>query len=107
MACTPSCRVHQLTKLGEKHGFSVMVMPHDMKVFSKNGDQSAKSGPTGIVGISCPLTNTAGGWEMKSVGVPAQGVLLDYCGCPWHWHEDGITTDINFKQLLRVVGVEQ
>jgi len=105
MACTPSCRVHQLSKLGTKHGFTVMVMPHDMKVFSKDGEESAKKGSTGIVGISCPLTNTAGGWEMKSVGVPAQGVLLDYCGCPWHWHKDGIPTDINFDQLLKVIGV--
>lgn len=104
MACTPTCRVHQLTKLGKKHGFTVMVMPHDMKVFSKNGK---KSGLTGIVGISCPLTNTSGGWEMKSVGVPAQGVLLDYCGCPWHWHDDGIATDINFNQLLKVVAIKE
>jgi hypothetical protein len=100
MACTPGCRVHQLTKLGEKRGFMVMVMPHDMKVFSEDKDDSKKSGSTGIVGVSCPLTNTAGGWEMKSVGVPAQGMLLDYCGCPWHWHEEGIPTDINFNQVL-------
>jgi hypothetical protein len=106
-ACTPICRVHQLTKLGEKHGFAVMMMPHDMKIFSKDEKNSTKLGSLGIIGISCPLTNTAGGWEMKSIGVPVQGVLLDYCGCPWHWHDDGIATDINFGQLLKVVGVNE
>lgn len=105
MACEASCRVHQLTKLGEKHGFSVLIMPHDLDVFSGNGQEPSSRGATGVVGVSCPLTNPAGGWEMKKVGTPAQGVLLDYCGCPWHWHEEGIATDINFKQVLKVLGI--
>jgi hypothetical protein len=32
-------------------------------------------------------------------------VLLDYCGCKRHWHNEGIPTDINMdklKQLLEV-----
>jgi hypothetical protein len=40
---------------------------------------------------------------MKRLYVPAQGLLLDYCGCKWHWHKDGIPTDINFNQLLRLM----
>lgn len=106
MACDPGCRVHQLTKLGEKRGFAVLVMAHDLDVFSGNGETSAPRGETGVVGVSCPLTNVAGGWEMKKVAAPAQGVLLDYCGCPWHWHEDGIATDINFMQVLKVLGMD-
>lgn len=105
MACEVSCRVHQLTKLGEKHGFAVLVMPHDLDVFSGDDRKSTSPGLTGVVGVSCPLTNPAGGWEMKKIGAPAQGVLLDYCGCPWHWHEDGISTDINFGQVLKVLGI--
>jgi len=106
MACTPGCRVHQLTKLGEKHGFFVLVMPHDLDVFSGNGDGISKGASIGVVGVSCPLTNVMGGWEMKNLGVPAQGLLLDYCGCPWHWHEEGIPTDINFNQLLSIMEVK-
>ena len=107
MACEPGCRVHQLTKLGEKHGFAVLVMPHDLDVFSGNGETPTSSGQTGVVGVSCPLTNAAGGWEMIRMGTPAQGVLLDYCGCPWHWHKKGISTDINFKQVLKVLGINE
>jgi hypothetical protein len=33
------------------------------------------------------------------------GVLLDYCGCRYHWHKAGIPTDINFDQLLQVPNV--
>jgi hypothetical protein len=106
MACTPGCRVHQLTKLGDKNGFTVLVMPHDLNVFSDDGHEISRESATGVVGVSCPLTNVLGGWEMKDMGVPAQGILLDYCGCPWHWHDEGIPTDINFQQLLALLDVK-
>jgi hypothetical protein len=106
MACTPGCRVHQVTRLGDKHGFTVLVMPHDLDVFSADGQGISGGASTGVVGVSCPLTNVMGGWEMKDMGVPAQGLLLDYCGCPWHWHDQGIPTDINFKQLLETLDIE-
>jgi hypothetical protein len=105
-ACTSSCRVHQATKLGEKHGFQVLVMPHELSVFSNNSLQPTSNHATGVVGVSCPLTNVTGGWETRALGIPAQGLPLDYCGCSWHWHETGIATDINFKQLLAVIGGE-
>lgn len=106
-ACTPGCRVHQVTKLGEKYGFDVFIMPHELSVFSNGGIKPERGGKMGIVGVSCPLTNVQGGWETKGLDVPAQGVLLDYCGCPWHWHPEGITTDINFNRLLQVLGFRE
>jgi hypothetical protein len=101
--CTPGCRVHQLARLGEKHGFGVLIMPHELSVFSSGAVQPVEDDAVGIVGVSCPLTNASGGWETKDLGIPAQGVLLDYCGCPWHWHKEGIPTDVNFNQVLRVL----
>ncbi len=103
-ACTPSCRVHQLTKLGEKHGFEALIMPHELSVFSGGAVEPVQNGGVGIVGVSCVLTNPTGGWETKALGIPAQGVLLDYCGCIYHWHEQGFPTDINFDELLQVLG---
>ena len=101
--CTPGCRVNQLTRLGEKHGFQVFIMPDELKTFSGGGSEPSGKHSIGVVGVSCPLTNAAGGWEMQRLGVPAQGLLLDYCGCNYHWHKDGIPTDINFGQLLRLM----
>jgi hypothetical protein len=106
-ACTASCRVHQLTRLGEKCGFGVFIMPHELSVFSDGAVEPLEADAVGIVGVSCPLTNASGGWETRDLGLPAQGVLLDYCGCPWHWHKEGIPTDINFVQLLKVLGIDQ
>jgi hypothetical protein len=105
-ACTLGCRVHQVTKLGEKHGFDVFIIPDEISVVSDKKMKTPNDDKLGLVGISCPLTNMTGGWETRRLGIPAQGVILDYCGCPWHWHKDGIPTDINFNQLLQVIGIK-
>ncbi len=106
-ACTPGCRVHQLTKLGEKHGFGVLMLPDELAVYSGAAAHPGGDDDMGIVGVSCVLTNSSGGWETKGLGIAAQGVPLDYCGCRYHWHKDGIPTDINFDYLLEVLGVKQ
>ena len=102
--CTANCRIHQLTCLGDKCGFGVFILPDELQVFSK-GTLVGGGAELGIVGVSCALTNAPGGWETRSLGVPAQGLLLDYCGCRYHWHKEGIPTDINFSQLLRVLDI--
>lgn len=100
-ACTPSCRVHQITKLGEKHGFDVYIIPDELRVFgSGTGDSRL-----GVVGVSCALTNWGGGWDADDAHIAAQGVLLDYVGCTYHWDDEGFATDTNLKKLQEVVGV--
>lgn len=105
-ACSPGCRVNQLTKLGEKYGFQVFMLPDQLKVFSGKKPDPENRDEMGIVGVSCALTNVSGGWDTRAMGIPAQGVLLDYCGCPWHWHKQGIPTDTNFAQIMRALGIE-
>ncbi|MBN2385382.1 MAG: DUF116 domain-containing protein [Anaerolineales bacterium] len=103
-ACTPNCRIHQVTKLGEKHGFAVFIIPDELRVFGAGG------GPgqiPGVVGVSCVLTNWTGGWDTEQIGIPAQGVLLDYVGCSYHWDERGFPTDINLRKLMEVLGQEE
>jgi hypothetical protein len=103
-ACTPACRVHQLTRLGEKQGFGVFIMPDELRVFNAGGGENNTSpGPVGVVGVSCALTNWSGGWDVDGLGIPAQGLLLDYCGCSYHWDKKGIPTDINFKQIEEII----
>ena len=99
-ACTPTCRVHQITKLGEKLGFGVTMIPDDVKVFgAETGGESV-----GLVGVSCALTNWGGGWDAGEAGIPAQGLLLDYVGCTHHWDKHGIPTDVNLKRLREILG---
>lgn len=108
--CSPHCRVHQITMLGQKHGFDVLVMPDELEVFSSSGDKKSSADKIlnqsiGVVGVSCPLTNPGGHWHMRELDVPVQGVLLDYCGCEWHWGlEEHFPTDTNIKELMKILG---
>ena len=104
-ACTPTCRVHQITKLGEKRrpaspeaGFDVFIIPDELRVFGSG----VGMGDIGVVGISCVLTNWSGGWDADALGLPAQGLLLDYVGCSYHWDERGIPTDTNLNKLVEI-----
>jgi len=100
-ACTPGCRVNQITKLGEKRGFSVTMIPDDVKVFGSGKD----NGDVGLVGVACVLTNWNGGWDAGTAGIPAQGLLLDYVGCNRHWDKVGIPTDTNLKKLQEILNI--
>lgn len=107
-ACTPGCRVNQVTKLGEKYGFEVRIIPDDLAVYA-NGHkgESREINKVGVIGVCCPLTVVSGHWKTRDLGVPAQGVLLDFCGCPWHWAlDERVITDVNFNQLLRTLGLK-
>jgi uncharacterized protein len=101
VACTPACRVNQISKLGEMHGFGVFMIPEELRVFRGGGDHFE---PIGVVGVSCALTNWCGGWDAERLGIPAQGLLLDYVGCKYHWHKKGFSTDTNTKELLTILG---
>lgn len=104
-ACTPACQVHQATKLGEKLGVEVFMIPDSFSPLGGGDSPGAAAGKVGVVGVSCPLTITGGGWEMRRMGIPAQGLLLDHCGCSWHWDPGkGIVTEINFGQVRRILG---
>ncbi len=102
-ACTPGCKARQITALGEKYGFEAYILPDDMRGLGVSA--CSKLADTGVVGISCVLTNWDAGWRVYDAGVPCQGVLLDYAGCRSHWSERGVSTEVNVKKLLEVVGL--
>ncbi|HSG24623.1 MAG TPA: DUF116 domain-containing protein [Anaerolineales bacterium] len=103
-ACTPTCQVHQVTKLGEKYGIQVFMIPDSFSPLASSNGQGLGDVRVGVVGVSCPLTIVSGGYEMKRMGIPAQGLLLDHCGCTWHWDPGrGVITEINMKQLMRIL----
>ncbi|RLC66046.1 MAG: hypothetical protein DRI48_05635, partial [Chloroflexi bacterium] len=95
------------TSLGEKLGFEVLLQPDELAVLSGRGGDAQtaarSNGELGVVGVSCVLTNVHGGWETRALNVPAQGVPLDYCGCRYHWHREGIATAVNVHQLVQVL----
>jgi hypothetical protein len=104
--CTEGCKVNQLTKQGEREGFSVFLIPHSTD-FTKWLSKRAGNKEVGIVGVTCALNLMTGGWEAKGLGIPINCVLLDYCGCKNHWDEKGFPTAINNNELMRILHKEK
>lgn len=99
--CLPACRVNQLREMGKKHHFEVYVIPHasDLSLWSPHKGRQG----LGVVASACLTTLVEGGWELKRYDVPAQCVILDFCGCKKHWHGEGIPTDLNIQELKRIL----
>lgn len=99
--CETACRVNQLREMGKRIGFDVMVIPHSTDL----SKWSAKPGEekTAVVGVACLSVLVEGGWELKRNNVPAQCVLLNECGCQKHWHQYGFPTELDVRELKRVM----
>jgi uncharacterized protein len=57
--CLKSCRINQLTKLGQEKQFEVYVISHESSAFSKNTTQDRAE--LGIVNVACVSNLIAGG----------------------------------------------
>ncbi len=103
--CLPGCKVNRLRKEGKRRtgseAFDVYIIPHasDLSLWSPKPGEPVRS----VVASACVTTLVEGGWELKRYNVPAQCVLLDYCGCSKHWSDKGITTSFNMDELSRRV----
>lgn len=102
--CSNECRVNELTQIGKKYGFEVLIIPHSSSAFS---NKKIEYGKVGIVGVACLLNLISGGFKARSLNLVPQCVILDYCGCKKHWHRKGITTDINMKQLKKIFQINE
>lgn len=100
--CTPQCKVNQLTQVGKSHGFGVILISHESSL-SNNSDTMFLKNDVGVIGVACVLNLISGGRMLEEKNIPAQCVLLDYCGCKKHWHQEGIPTEINVQQLLKLL----
>lgn len=99
--CEQQCRVNQLRELGLRQDFDVVVIPHS----SDLSRWAPKPGTplVGVVASACLSVLVQGGWELKRYGVPAQCVLLNECGCKKHWHQEGFPTQIDVRELKRLM----
>ncbi len=99
--CTKNCNINKVTSLGKKEGFDVYIVPHSSS-FSIWLKKWAGNDDIGIVAVACPLNLVAGGLEIKDLGIKAQCVLLDYCGCKNHWDRTGLPTNLNLTELKNI-----
>lgn len=99
--CLASCHVNQLREMGKKYNFEVYVIPHASDLSLWGPREGAPS--RGVIASACITTLVEGGWELKRYDVPAQCVILDFCGCKKHWHKDGLETELNIQELKRIL----
>lgn len=103
--CTGECDVFRLMKLGREYGFDLHVVSHESSISKTRERPDFLNRDTGVIGVACVLNLISGGWLLDDMGISAQCVLLDYCGCKAHWSREGIPTQINLDQLERVLGL--
>jgi uncharacterized protein len=99
--CESACRVNQLREMGMRNNFDVMIIPHSTdlsKWTTKPGEEKHA-----VVGVACLSVLVEGGWELKRNNVPAQCVLLNECGCKKHWHKNGFPTELDVRELKKVI----
>ncbi len=102
VCCNNECNVSHLKSSSKDTDITVYIVSHESMLF-KNDANNMFGKNVGIVGIACPLHLISGGWKSRGMNIPAQCVLLDYCGCKNHWDKYGIPTDINQEELRQVL----
>lgn len=103
ISCSPRCNVAHLVRLGKEIGYDVYIIYHESALLSKGTAIRVQEEQIGIVGVACLLNLISGGWKLKEHDIPAQCILLDYCGCKQHWHKQGIPTKLDEDQLRSII----
>lgn len=103
VGCTSECSANKVKKLGAVSGFDVLMVPHESSISGTRTGKSFLNPDTGVVGIACVLNLISGGLLLNDNGIPAQCVLLDYCGCKQHWNREGLPTEINMDRLKKIL----
>lgn len=99
IGCNINCRVNKIRTTGIENNFGVYIIPHasDLSLWSTKEGEIRR----GVIASACVSNLVEGGWELKRYDVPAQCVLLDYCGCSKHWFDNDIQTELNIMELKR------
>jgi uncharacterized protein len=102
--CNVKCNIYKITMEGKRKGFNVRILLHESNMFSHSSG-SLLPEDCAIVGVACVPCLLAGGWKVRSKGLPVQCVLLNYSGCNKHWHDKGIATNLDLDQLNKVMAL--
>jgi uncharacterized protein len=100
--CNASCRVNRLRKLESENFFDVKVIPHS-NYYVKYFEQLKMNRDTGLIVATCLPNIVTSSFVLRQSDIQTQFIALDYCGCKKHWHWDGIATDLNENQILKII----
>ncbi len=100
--CSKTCNINKIKEQVKEYNCETYIIPHssDFSNWLKKWENTTE---IGVIGVACPLNLMQGGLELRALNIPSQCVLLDYCGCKNHWSKEGIPTNINNEELLKVI----
>jgi len=99
-SCTPECRAAEVVELGERYGVEVVFSKR--KLTEQIEHYREKTGDVGVIGIGCVLMLAPGMRSAAEAGVPARGVLLDFCGCE-HWNDRPHASEFPLARLETIL----
>ncbi len=99
--CNKNCNIGKISASFENLATTVLI-PHSSD-FTKYLKRWENSPDTGLVGVACVMNLITGGYEMRNLNIKSQCVFLDYSACKNHWHEKGVPTQLNLKQMEKIV----
>jgi hypothetical protein len=105
MGCSRDCAVNRLRIMGKKKKFEVFIIPHSSELSQWSSSEDEEK--LGVIASACVTSLVEGGLELRRYGVPAQCVLLDYSGCSKHWHPEGLTTELNIDEMVRILNRDE
>ncbi len=100
--CTRDCTVSAVTRMAERYHATAVAVVHGSD-FTQFLETARSRGPgTGIIGVACAPGIMGAGLRAKSMGLPAQCVVLDASGCE-HWRTQGIPSSLDLGELERLL----
>jgi uncharacterized protein len=101
-SCSENCNINSIKKNMKNQDVEILLISHSSG-FSEILKNWANQHETGLIGVACVLNLLKGGYEMQKLSIPSQCVFLDNCGCKKHWHQNGVATQINLRQLQKIM----
>ena len=89
--CTQECSVNKATKLGQKKGYDVFVIPGGSCAEKILKDEKYQ----GVLGVACGMELKMSVGLLNKLGIAGQGVFLTKNGCS--------NTNLNLESLERVM----
>lgn len=103
--CHPGCTINETIEEFADERTTVLIEPEDLT--ATLAEIKDKDGTLGVAGVACVLTLLSGFDRTIKLGLPTQGVFLNYSSCAHHWADPPHNTDYSRKRLAWVLGKEE
>jgi hypothetical protein len=98
--CVSSCQAFQIGELAQKYRLKIIFSKKYLTWQLEHFKNRMKD--MGVIGIACILMLADGMRAAAKLGIPARGVLLNYCGCD-HWNDNQFASAFTMSTLESIL----